>query len=100
METPIIPPNVDRMTASATISHAIAPCEYPRVFKTACSEILLRTAIRIVLAINPITANTEAIPIHLEKDINSISYLAVLAKKAFSGLVLVGSGSFLNLRSI
>ena len=60
--------------------------EKPKVLSTACSEILLRTASKIVLAINPITANTEAIPIHFEKLISSINSLAVLAKKPFREL--------------
>ena len=75
-------------------------CEYPIVLSIACSDILLRTAIKIVFAISPITANIEAIAIHLEKSISSINSLAVLAKKAFYGFVSVGSDSVLNRLSI
>ena len=95
-----MPPATERIMASEIINHEIDNCEYPMVLSIACSDILLRTAIKIVLAMSPITAKTDAIPIHLEKPISSINSLAVLAKKAFSGVVSVGSDSVLNRLSI
>ena len=91
---PVTPPKNESIIPSATINHAIDNLVYPKVLRTANSETLPRTAINIVFAINPTTANTAAIPIQRENFINSINSFAVLAKNAFPRMYL--SAQILN----
>ena len=98
--TPMMPPTRPRRMPSKMTMRPMARREKPRVWRMAVSLTLPRTMRRTAFATRPRTAMTAPSPSQRVKPMSSIICLAVSAKKAFSGLVLVGCWSDLKVSSI
>ena len=98
--TPMRPPSRPRRMPSKTTMVPMFRREKPSVWRMAVSLTLPRTMRRTAFATRPRTARTAPIPSQRVKLMSSIIWLAVSAKNAFSGLVLVGCWSDLNVSSM